>query len=168
MLTLNQQQEEISRAYVQAVAARAGLGSTMPRLDFGIDLILHEIAQVRNRLIESGFRLDVQAKSTTRARVSEAEIRYDLEVRAYEVLRQSAPGCPRILVVLVLPENETEWVTQTEAALSIRHCAYWLSLRGRSTVSNRKTVRVRIPRDNVFSVSALRELMAKVRRGEAP
>jgi hypothetical protein len=166
MLTWNQRQEELCRAYIQAIAACCGLSSSAPRLDFGIDVILHEIARIQNRLIESGFRLDVQAKSTTLACVEEAAIRYDLEVRTYDVLRMPAPGCPRILVVLVLPPDEADWFGQTEDALVLRHCAYWLSLRGQAATKNRKSVRIRIPRANVFSVSALQFMMARIRRGE--
>lgn len=164
MLTKKHRQEALSRAYVQAIAARCGLNHSLPTLDYGIDLTLHDISVLGNRRCDSGYKLDVQAKSTTLASVEERHIRYDMEVKAYEDLRQPVVGCPRILVLLVLPEQEARWLTQTEEELIFRHCAYWLSLKGREPTTNRKSVRILIPRANVFSVGALRVIMDRVKR----
>jgi hypothetical protein len=56
------------------------------------------------------------------------EVVYDLDVRTYEVLR--APTSTPHLVLLVLPEDESLWVQQTEDELVLRRCAYWISFRG--------------------------------------
>jgi Domain of unknown function (DUF4365) len=90
-------------------------------------------------------------------------VAYDLEVRAYNILRQENVGRPRILVVLVLPENESEWMSQTEESLIIRRCAYWTSLRGAEPTTAHTTVRIMIPRTNVFSVQSLELLMDRAR-----
>jgi hypothetical protein len=166
VLPWNLRQEELCRAFVQSIASLCGLSSTVPRLDFGIDIILHEIVRVRNRLIESGFRLDIQAKSTTLACLENSFVRYDLDVRTYDVLRMAAPGTLRILVVLVLPTEPAQWLTQSEDSLLLRHCAYWLSLQGQVATRNRKTVRVRIPRTNQLSVAGLEWIVGKIKKGE--
>ncbi len=75
-------------------------------------------------------------------------------------------GCPRILVLLVLPEDEDQWTEQTEDHLLLRHSAYWLSLKGQGPTKNQQSVRVLLPRVNLFSVQALETLMGKVRRRE--
>jgi hypothetical protein len=85
-----------------------------------------------------GGRFDLQLKSTTQASVTDAEIRYDVEVRAYNHLREPGENTPRILVVLVMPEHETQWLTQTLEELALRSCAYWICLEGypATTASN--------------------------------
>lgn len=143
------------------------MSTSLPNLDYSIDLTINEIVAVGNRRIESGVKVDVQAKSAVGARVEGTHVRYDLEARAYEALRQPAPRVPRILVVLLLPAHESLWTTQTEDELVLRSCAYWLSLKGQGPTSNRRSVRVLIPRANLFSVEALQAIMGRISAGEA-
>lgn len=166
MLTRNHRQEVMSRSYVQVVAGLCGLGFVARDFDYGLDLTLFDIVRRGRRRVESGFKLDVQAKSTTLADLTDTVIPYDLDVKNYEDLRDPSAGCPRILVVLVLPADEGEWLEQTAEHLLLRRSAYWLSLRGFEPSLNRKSVRVMMPRANLFSVEALAGLMAKVRRKE--
>jgi hypothetical protein len=93
---------------------------------------------------------------------------YDLEVRAYELLRRERPRCPRILVLLVLPSEEERWLSQTTEELILRRCVYWLSLRGAAPTNVQKTIRVSISKQNVFSVEAVTSLMAALRGGHQP
>jgi hypothetical protein len=114
VLIRSHRQEALSRAYIHAIAARCGLGCSFHEFDYGIDLTIHEIERVGTRYRESGFALDVQAKSTTSALATPDRVRYDMEVRAYDDLRQVNAGTPRILVLLVLPEDEGTWTEQQE------------------------------------------------------
>lgn len=168
MLIQSHQQEALSRAYVQAIAARAGMSFSLPSNDYGIDLTLNDIEVRGVRWGESGHKLDVQAKSTTKAQVRTTGIKYNREVQAYEDLRVVHSGCPRILVLLVLPEDERRWCEQTEDNLILRHCAYWLSLQGLPRTRNRKTVQVVIPKTQVFSADALRAMMKRIKAGGVP
>lgn len=94
MLTRNHRQEGLSRAYVQAIAAYCGMSVSVPYPDYGIDMTLSDI-EVTDRLrSESGLKLDIQAKSTTRTNKAENTIPYDLDLRSYEVLRRSSRGAP--------------------------------------------------------------------------
>src|SRR4051794_13414078 len=113
-MTRNQRQEALSRAYVQAIAARAGLGHTPRANDYGIDLSLHEVIRRGSRYCESGTVLDVQVKSTTRASRDATAVRYDLEVKSYDDLRDPEARNPRILVVVVFPKDPAEWLSQSE------------------------------------------------------
>src|SRR5262245_61898393 len=110
MLTKNHRQEALCRSYVQAVAAMCGMSHSISSHDYANDLTLNEIRVVGRERVESGFRLDVQAKATTRSGVKGARLTYDLEARAYNWLCDPVPGCPRVLVLLVLPEDETLWL----------------------------------------------------------
>lgn len=89
-----------------------------------------------------------------------------MEVKTYNDLRDTEVGCPRILVLLALPQDEPAWTEQTEEYLLVRKCAYWMSLKGLGPTTNTAKNRVAIPRTNVFSVTALLELLDKVRKRE--
>jgi hypothetical protein len=132
--------------------------------DYGIDLTINDIAVAGRHHFESGFKIDVQAKTVAREGAKKAFVRYDLEVGAYEVLREPA-GCPRILVLLELPQDESLWTRQSDEQLILRHCAYWLSLRGHPPTRNRRSVRLAIPRANVFSISALQGFVQRIKAG---
>jgi hypothetical protein len=166
VLTVQHRQEGLSRAYVQAIAAHCGMSSSSPTPDCGIDQCLHEIILVGSARIESGYRIDVQTKSTTLAHVDPTHVRYDLDVATYDLLRYPEAGCPRILVVLVMPEDESQWLIHSEEQLILRRCAYWLSLKGARPTTNRRTVRIKIPRPNVFSVASLRGMLDRIKLGE--
>jgi hypothetical protein len=168
MLPTNQRQEALSRAYVRAVAARAGVICGELGQDYGIDMYLRTVPVLGQRYVDMGDQLDLQLKSSTRSRASETEVVHDLEVRAYEVLRAATLGCPRILVLLVLPEDEALWVSQTVEELLLRRCAYWTSLRGAAATANQATIRISIPAANVFSADAVRALLEQVSEGIRP
>lgn len=167
MLTKNHRQEALTRAYIQAIAARAGMSCSFREMDYGIDVTVYEIGQRGKRFCETGFRIDFQAKSTGATALTDANVLYDLEIKNYDDLRAAPPLSPRLLVVLILPEDERQWTEQTEEHLLVRRAAYWLSLRGCGPVTNTKRVRVALPRQNLFTIEALRELMQRVRRGDA-
>ncbi len=166
MLTRAHRQEALSRAYIQAVAGACGLSCSFRDFDYGIDTTLHVIREVEERLEETGHSLDIQAKSTTAAAIGPTEIVYDMELDAYRLLRASTPFTPRILVLLVMPNDEKAWLDHDEERLTLRRCAYWLSLRGRPETRNRKSVRITIPCSNVFSPAELSRLMEKVVKRE--
>lgn len=166
MLTREHRQEALSRAYVRAIAALAGMGVCELENDYGIDMALRAINQRANRRRDASVQLDLQLKSTTRASVTKAGVVYDLEAENYRDLRFPDVLCPRILVVLVQPADETAWLSQTPDELVIRHCVYWLSLKGFPDTTATSTVRVTIPTVNVFSVAALQEIMQHLARKE--
>jgi Domain of unknown function (DUF4365) len=167
-MTRNQRQEALSRAYVQAVAAQAGFGHTPRQTDYGIDLSLYEIIWRGRRCFESGIILDVQVKSTTRAAKKTTVIGYDLDVKSFDDLRYPGARNPRLLVVVVFPRETARWLSQSEDELVIRHCAYWVTLEGSGPTTRRRSVRVRIPRTNVFSVAGLQALMGRIRQRGKP
>jgi hypothetical protein len=167
MMTQAHRQEGLCRAYVQAVAAQAGIGTCSHTPDYGIDLSLRTIQAKGAQREDAGVQLDLQLRSTTRANVSESEVKYDLDVRTYEFLRAERP-VPRILVVLVLPEDEGQWLSQSPEELVIRHCAFWCSLRGATPTSASSSIRITIPRGQVFGVQAAQTLMSRLAQGELP
>lgn len=160
MMDLNDRKERFSLAYISAVAAHAGykfLESGLPDKD-SIDGYL--IAQKGRRPI-IGF----QAKATGRDVLVETHVAYPLSLKNYDDLRADTQA-PRLLIVVVLPESEADWIAQTEDELRLRGCGYWISLAGRSESDTTTTVTVHLPRTQVFSSEQLRALMARADEGE--
>ena len=75
-------------------------------------------------------------------------------------------GAPFILIVVLLPDDEAQWLTQTADETCLRYCGYWISLDGWPERSNTSTVTVPIPMSNVFSSAQLSTLMTKALAGE--
>ena len=75
---------------------------------------------------------------------------------------------PRILVVVVVPPLPESWLIQSDEQTILKYCAYWISLRGKTTTNNNEKVRVYIPQDNRFTVNSLSKSMEIVASGDAP
>ena len=159
-MTPNQQMEQFSLAYIRAVAANAGCQVTRPEVDTdSVDGVL--MASFGRRP-----RIDFQAKSTSQDVLSGNSLHFPLPVKNYEELRADT-RTPRILIVLLMPQETDEWTTQTHQELCLRHCAYWLCLEGQDATQNTSSITIEIPTTNMFSTAQLETLMQKAERGES-
>lgn len=161
------QKEEYSYAYISAVASTAGYSFQIaPRpLDLvGVDVTITGIVSPGSR---RRTRLDLQLKCTSQDILGDDGIRFPLEIKNYNELRNINPDDdPLLLIVILAPEKVEDWLQQSETELCMKRCAYWVSLRGQPESNNLTTVTVYIPRTNVFSVDALRTLMQQIASGE--
>ncbi len=112
--------------------------------------------------MDTSLQLDLQLRSTTRASVTEEKVKLDLDVDTYNYLRTPATFCPRILVALVMPADEPDWVYQSPEHLAIRHCAYWLALEGFPQVETRHATRIEIPVVNLFSAEVVQDILGRL------
>jgi hypothetical protein len=168
VITRPHRQEALCRAYVQAIAARAGVITSRPDPDYGIDLSLRGVEVTDSGHEDSSVQIDLQLRGTTRANLTESEVKVDLDVDTYNYLRNPRVFCPRILVVLVLPVDEGQWLNQSVEELAIRNCAYWRWLDGFPSTTATSSVRVTIPATNVFSVEAVHTLLQEVQQRKQP
>lgn len=122
LLTRADQKAAMSVVYAKAVAARAGYVTSIPDLDReGVDLRIDAGGAMRPAL-------DLQLKATARlGKPTAGSLSFALKRRNYDLLRRDTQT-PRILVVLVLPNNRDRWMTITQEELVLRRSAYWLSL----------------------------------------
>lgn len=109
-MTSEQQEEELSRAYVHAVAARCGFAVGAWSQDQGcVDLSLGASHALGGGLLEDP-RIDLQLKCTSDERhLREDHIDWRLSRSHYDKLRARS-SIPKLLVVLVLPGLEAEWM----------------------------------------------------------
>ena len=154
----NTRKERFSLAYINAVATYANCEVLEPKVDRGsVDGILLGPARGRDLI-------RFQAKATEQDVMRDHQLHFPLPMRDYDNLRTAV--FPFILIVVLLPDDETQWLTQTDDELCLRRCGYWTSLSGGPEVSNTNSVTVHIPKANVFGNSGLSDLMDKVARGE--
>ena len=162
LLSLEDRQEALSRIYAQAVAARAGY--VVVERDFDRDGVDIEI-KAGGRMMPG---LALQLKATTRlVRPKDGYLAFPLKIRNYDLLRIEAQT-PRLLVVLSLPERESDWMTIDEEGLLLRCCAYWLNLEGSPESGNTTSVTVYLPEENLLTPDALCALMQASREGTTP
>lgn len=164
---ISHRQEAFSRAYVRAVAAAAGfrVQAGADPDDDSIDVTL--AARGPGGTVRSP-KLDVQLKCQLGRPDAEPTWPYDLKVKNYNDLRHSDFQVPRILVVVAVPDDPAQWVEQDEERLLMRHCGWWVSLRGEPATTNTTTVRVQIPRVQCFDVAGLTALMDRLGQGGTP
>jgi hypothetical protein len=158
--------EGLSRAYATAVAHKAGMNFARFEFDYGLDGAFSEVQNINGRYCQSGHCIDIQLKATVNIIDGGDCLKYDLEVKNYNDLIQTEVGTPRILVLFVLPQDQTQWLNVSQTGTILKNCAWWCSLRGMAHSNNKGTVRIEIPKSQILTVESLTVLMNKVKRGE--
>jgi hypothetical protein len=160
------QKEQFSRAYVQAVAACAGFAWSVPSVDDdSVDMVLHKSGgggTVRSP------KMELQIKCAAAESPVSDTFSFSIKRKNYDDLRDPTVMVPRILVVVLVPENIADWLRHTEAELALRRCGYWVSLRGQPASANATGQTVQIPRRQRFTVESLREIMERNGTGGLP
>ncbi len=165
-MDINQQKEQFSNTYLQALTSVAGYSLYKPFVDD--DSVDWGIAAKGGEGIVRAPRLELQLKSTSREVLDNNTIRYPLKLKNYNDLILNGYATPRILVVVIIPETPQNWLKQTEEELCLRHCGYWLSLRGMPPTTNTTNVTITILRTNQFTVTALQSIMLNISKGDKP
>ena len=163
-MELGQRKARFSLAYIEAVAASAGYQIIEPRVDDdSVDGMLMGREGRRPRI-------EFQAKASARDLLRDGtldntgSLAFPLQIKNYNDLRADTI-VPRILIVVLLPEAQESWLSHSEEALTMRHCGYWLSLKGAAATDNAETVTVHLPRSQALDSGALAGLMSKAEQG---
>lgn len=163
MLTTNLIESELSIAYVLAIAAHSGFATEVKRVDMdSVDITVEAKGALTPKSILHSPKIDIQLKASYSCDLSDPnEIPFDLKLKNYDELRGNYM-VPRILVVLSLPTSQNQWLTHSVNDLILRNCAYWMTLKGLPAVTNGTQKRVKIPRTNVFSQIAIKQILERV------
>lgn len=166
MLDDNAIKEELSYAYVHAIASRAGFGCERVRIDRdSVDVTVCARRKLADDSTLLSPKLDMQLKATSVPKEQRSHFTFSVPLRAYEDLRGNTL-VPRILVLLVLPRKKNEWLAHGKESLVAKRCAYWQSLKGLPASANTVGVTVRVPKRNVLSPRSLKKLLIQVSREE--
>jgi uncharacterized protein DUF4365 len=156
-------QDALSGAYIRAVCAAAGCGIDAVTLDNDkVDYL------VRSRVsgkVRTKPQIDIQAKCQMSGMAASDPLSYPLDLDTYDNLRDVKVCIPRILVLVLVPNDVQEWLAQSEHALTLRHCGYWVTLKGMNASDNATSQTVHIPRKNLFGPEVLRSMMVKIADG---
>lgn len=153
--------EQFSHAFISAIASIAKFATYKPSVD--------------DDSIDIGFcmkggggtirspRLEAQLKCTSADVRKNDCLHFPLIKKNYDELRIENIHIPRILIVVLVPDNIQECIRHTEEeSLILKRCGYWISLRGFPESKNQNSVTINIPRKNIFSVESLCSIMTKV------
>lgn len=159
-------ESELSYAYLHAVAAKAGFACQVTdRLsdNHGIDATVRVLEKMTPDSALTDFTIDIQLKATIQDLTEiDEKFSFSIPVDQYDKLRSLSAANQKLLLVFRLPRDANDWVTLSEDQLLLKRCAYWVSLRGAPEVTGQESTTVRVPRQNVFSPDAFREI-AKAR-----
>lgn len=167
-MSLAQQQEQFSLAFIRAIAAVAGYSVEEVNVDIdSIDLTIMQYGNNESYPEIEGLR--VQLKCTYRHVPDSGRgcIAFPLSLKNYNDLRRKGVN-PRILVVVHVPGDVNSWMTEADDCLTLYHAAYWVSLRGRDAVDNIDNITVEVPLAQKFTVAALKQIMNLIANGERP
>lgn len=168
-VTPEQQQEEISKAYLHAVAAHCGYAVGSWSQDHGgIDATIgapHTVGAGRL----SKPKVDIQLKATRRTDVEHDDyISWQLDASHYDGLIADATA-PHLLVVLLLPSDADQTIEHTVTHLLIRRCAYWRTMTGMPAREPSVASKVvRIEKSQPFDPKALHRIMELISQGKRP
>ena len=123
--------------------------------DHGVDGSIKSLGRGINQV-------DFQLKSTRRYEIRNEMIYYDLRVEDYNRLILS-DDLPRVLILYLMPDDETEWLVHSSKELCLRYCAYWVSLMGMPHSINTSTERVAIPTANMLDPAGLQNMFDSTR-----
>jgi hypothetical protein len=143
------QKEQISCAYLHAIAAREGLTVASWNVDKdGVD------ATIRR----GGPMVDIQLKCTQRARTVGDAHSFDLDVATYDKLRAADRSAPGYLAMVIVPPDIDSWLEHKDEELLLRCKAYYACIQDSPDVEDQSTIAIRLPFKNRLDGKAL-ELM---------
>lgn len=168
-MTPEQQQEEISKAYLHAIAAQCGYAVGNWTQDHGcLDATLGAPSRVGAGHLAKP-KLDLQLKATRRTDVEHTDhIAWSLDAAHYASLIADS-SAPHLLVILLLPEDHGQTIEHTVDHLLIRRCAYWVTMTGMAAITNGAgSCTVHLPKSQPFSPTELHRIMELVSQGKRP
>lgn len=167
MLTRNLIEAELSLAYLQAVAAIVSFSVDVPHHDFdSIDVVISGKGRITPDSLAISPRIELQLKASMNIHSNnKGEIPFDLSIKNFDDLRADTM-LPRLLVVMVLPYDQSEWLIHSADKLIVQKCCYYLNLRGLLQSVNAGHQRVYVPIVNELTPNALKSLMIKASKFE--
>ena len=161
--------EDLSMSYMSIVSAAVGIGFEIVRHDEdSIDSIIKKILELDGGT-KFNSQISVQLKTTSsKSQYSDNGdyITYQLKVKNYNDLCMAA-SMPSMLALLILPEDENEWVNWSPEEIIINGCMYWVNLQKCDSSKNAGNVSVKIPKTNRINSDSLLLLLEKAAKEDA-
>ena len=160
LITTQDVQEGLSRAFLAALVAKSRYVLSEPQLDRdGIDLVVEAGSDFRPKI---AFQL--KATTLLKGDADADHYKYACPVKNYNKLVIKTQT-PRLLMLYRMPSEEDRWLEFLEDEALLRHCAYWVNLRGRPESNLSSNITIEVPKANRLTVDTLRSLMQQSRTG---
>lgn len=157
--------EQFSLAYAHAVVTAARCKVSELKVDD--ERVDFTVRQVANHDVFDGAAFDVQMKCTSQDVLRDDGVHWTLDTNHYDDLRSPRVYTPKILVVLVVPDDLDEWFEHSTDNTVLRKAAYWVSLRGAPPATG-ATKTVTLPAANHFNVPGVLGILSRVGNGGLP
>ncbi|WP_407554118.1 DUF4365 domain-containing protein [Streptomyces sp. Pv4-95] len=159
--------ETLQVGYLHAIAAASGCSLSQPFPDNGIDW--HVSHGGAGHTIDDEVTIKVQLKCTyqTAPRPPGPTFAFTLDNDHLVKLARTPVAVHKILVVMLVPRTQEDWLRAGHDHLELRHCCYWTNLAGHPVTGRRRTT-VRIPTTRIFDDRALCDIMTRVGAGGRP
>lgn len=155
MMAETWQKEQISCAYLHAIAAREGFTVASWNVDKdGVD------ATIRR----GGPMADIQLKCTQRARTVGEAHSFDLDVATYDKLRAPDRSAPGYLAVVIVPPDIESWLVHGDEELLLRCRGYYARIQDLPDAVGQSTVAIHLPFENRLDGKALQSMIDHSRR----
>ncbi|MGK5629894.1 DUF4365 domain-containing protein [Streptomyces sp. URMC 123] len=149
------QKEQVSRAYVHALATQGGYTICDWNVDKdGVDVTLRS----------GGLMVDIQLKCTQKPRCVRGGFSFDLDVETYNKLRAPDRSAPGHLALLIVPPDIDRWVTYQPDSIILACHGYWASLQGLEAATSSVTTAVHLPEHQLLTVNAMSIMFDAARR----
>lgn len=152
--------ELFSVAIIEAISARSGANWSNLKIDNqSIDITIHgddfNTGGLENPAI------DLQLKCSSKLKPDNSGmIKFRLKKKNYDDLRSRMVVHPKYLVLMLVPEEMSEWIEHVEHDhIKVRKSCYWLSIAGYPESSSSSKVTVSVPANQVFCESALMSML---------
>jgi hypothetical protein len=158
--------ETLQVGYLHAVAAASGCSLSQPFPDNGIDW--HVSHSAPGHTVDDEVTIKVQLKCTYQIPPNPGPaFSFTLDNAHLEKLARTPVSVHKILVVMLVPRSQDDWLRAGHDGLGLRHCCYWINLAGHRITGRHRTT-VRIPTSRVFDDRALCDIMTRVGTGGIP
>ena len=160
--------ESLQESYLRAVAASAGCVIVgRPEIDEGVDVMLSHTAD--GHQYDHTAYLNIQMKSTSAFEgVNAQSISASISGKRWNYFCAPNPTIGKIIVIMSLPKDQAKWTEAAHEALTVRYCAYWVNIEGRTPVDENTTTKVTAPKSQIFNDIALCDMMERIGRGGKP
>ncbi|MFI5845616.1 DUF4365 domain-containing protein [Catenuloplanes sp. NPDC051500] len=146
-------------SFVRVLVSAAGLIAGQQDVDHtGVDFSI-DLPGVRGT---ARFpKIEAQVKSWSAPKGNDLYWQYPMDVGNYNNLAGEGFSVPRYLFLIVVPDDVDQYTHVDETATRLSHCGYWASLRSLPVIDDgsQKTITVRVPKQNLLTVKALRALL---------
>lgn len=166
-MTEERKKENLSCRCIEAFANNLGYDVETYRNDYGLDLRIIEytsrILNGKKNYLPTNRELKVQLKATTEKNIRRNKnvLKYDLRVKNFNDMVQHQNWLrPTFLFLVILPENELDWLSYTNDYLTLFRKCYWYKHPEGTALSTKENKNViEIPEEQYITKETINNLL---------